>query len=97
MSLARIIINVQNATTKHVVRDKTISFQDWLFSSTIENENLTIGVEHITDDSVRIIFHKEHLTQVKNAIHQLFPKTVEMFGPLLARQMLDEEKLRKAK
>ena len=97
MSLSRIIINVKNATTKHVIRDKNISFQDWLFSSTIENTNLIIGVEQIKDDSVRIFFHKDHLSQGKNAIHQLFTKTEEMFGHIIVRQMLDEEKLRKAK
>lgn len=96
-SLARIIIKVNNASTPHIIGDKKISFQDWLYSSTIDKKKLILGVECIKDSSIRIFFLQKDLAQVKKAIHNLFQATVNTFGHHLASTMLDEDNLKKAK
>ena len=96
-SLARIIIKVQDAASRHAIGDKNLSFQDWLYSSTINNENLILGVETMKEDGVRFFFNQEHLVPVKDAIHNLFSKTVQTFGQATATKMLDEDSLKKAK
>lgn len=96
-SLARIIIKVNNAHTKHNVDGRLLSFQDWLFESTIGKQHLIMGVEVIRDEAIRIFFDGSHLREVKHAIHNLYPATVQKFGSTLAQSLVDEDQLKRAK
>ena len=96
-SLARIIIKVRGARIQHVINNVSLSFQDWLFASTIGKKSLILGVEVISDEAVRFFFKSTDLTAVKNAIHNLYPKTVQKFGETLASQLVNEEHLQQAK
>ena len=96
-SLARIIINVKTATTSFPVGTKSTTFQDWLFGCTIDKKNLILGVEKIKDTALRIFFDKEHLAQVKHAIHHLYPTAMQVFGATVLSTILDEDELKSAK
>lgn len=96
-SLARIIIEVNNPTREHNIDNQSITFQNWLCKSTINNANLIHGVEIVKPNVVRVFFEKDHLHHVKNAIHNLYQVAEQKFGPDITRTMLNETKLRKAK
>lgn len=96
-SLARIIIDANNPTQDHDVGTHNISFQSWLYQSTINQQHLIQGVEIVKDVVVRVFFNSGDTAAVKHAIHNLFKKVVHVFGSDIANSMLDENKLNRAK
>ena len=96
-TLDRLIIKVKDAMYEHILQDETLSFRDWLFNTTIGGKELIKGVEVAPDDVVRVLFHKDDADEVKDAIHNLYPHVVDTFGEELAKQMINEESLKRAK
>ena len=96
-SLARIIIDVKNPTTEHMIENQPTTFQNWLYRTTINNVHLILGVEIIKENVVRVFFDKGDLNQVKHAIHNLYKVAEMKFGASITSNMLDETRLRKAK
>ena len=95
--LARLIIKVKDADVQHDLNGEHLSFQDWLFETTIGGKELIQGVEVAPDDVVRVLFHESDAEAVKDAIHNLYPHVVETFGNDLASNMIDETSLKRAK
>ena len=96
-SLARIIIEVKNPTETHMIDGQQITFQDWLYSSTINNVHMILGVEVIKENVIRVFFDKGDLMGVKNAIHNLYTVAESKFGVELTKKMINEASLKKAK
>lgn len=51
-SLARLIIKVKDADVEHDLEGERLSFQDWLYDTTIDGKELIQGVEVAPDDVV---------------------------------------------
>ena len=96
-SLARIIIDVNKPTQEHMINNQYVTFQNWLYSTTVNNIHMILGVEIVKENVVRVFFDKENLTSVKHAIHNLYQVAESKFGSTITSSMLDEIKLRKAK
>ena len=96
-NLARIILKVKDASAEHDLGDEQLSFQDWLFHTTIGGKELIKGVEVAPDDVVRVLFEVADADVVKSTIHNLYQHIVATFGEKIASSMIDENSLQRAK
>ena len=92
-----ISLKVKGAATVHNVGGNSYNFQNWLFHTTIDGENVIKGVEVAPDDGVRVLFHKDDADTVKHAIHNLYEHAEDFFGQSLTATMLDKINLQRAK
>ena len=95
--LQRSIITVKDANVPQHTKQKTTTFQDWLYSASFGEKKVILGVEVAPKNVVRILYHKDDRYDVENIITHLFEHTVKMFGAPIASTLLNEQDCSKHK